>query len=182
MDLIVASDAAGTAVQALDLTFPVQAPLTLTILPVPAPPELLPNAPRLQPRGGDRFVADGHLGALTRHLRLLGLDTAYERDADDPRLLEIMALESQILLTRDRRLHDACDHAAGYCPRSDEPEEQAREVLRRFGLLAELERLPALAIGLVEIAVGFLVVGELHLFGIILELLAEFADAQRDVA
>jgi len=143
VDLIAVTDAAGTAVQALDLTFPVQTPLALAIFPVPAPSELLPSAPRLQPRAGERFIADGHLGALARHLRLLGLDTAYERDADDPRLLDIMTAENRVLLTRDRRLLMRSVVRQGYCPRSDEPEEQAREVLRRFGLLDTSQRLSA---------------------------------------
>ena len=62
------------------------------------------------------------------------MDTVYERDADDPRLLEIMAAEDRVLLTRDRPLlmHGVVRH--GYCPRSDESEAQTRETLRRFGL------------------------------------------------
>jgi uncharacterized protein with PIN domain len=89
---------------------------------------------RLQVRDCDRFIADGHLGKLARNLRLLGLDTAYERDADDRRLLEIMAAENRALLTRDRRLlmHSIVRH--GYCPRSSDAEEQTREVLERFSL------------------------------------------------
>ncbi|MCX6876056.1 MAG: hypothetical protein NTW21_19950 [Verrucomicrobia bacterium] len=140
VDLIVALDATGTAGRALEFAFPVDAPVTLAIFPVPAPPDLLPGAPRLQPRGCARFIADGHLGTLTRHLRLLGLDTAYERDADDPRLLEIMTQEHRTLLTRDRRLlmHAIVHH--GYCPRSHDPEEQAREVLRRFELMSQPPR------------------------------------------
>lgn len=135
VDLIVLLDANGAAIRALDFPFPVDSPVTLAIHPVPAASSLLPDAPRLQPRGCGRFVADGHLGALARHLRLLGLDTAYERDADDGRLLDIMSLEDRTLLTRDRRLLMHSIVRSGYCPRSDDPEEQAREVLRRYGLL-----------------------------------------------
>jgi uncharacterized protein len=82
-------------------------------------------------------VADGHLGKLAHNLRLLGLDTAYERDADDCRILEIMAAEDRALLTRDRRLlmHSIVRH--GYCPRSTDAEEQTREVLRRFRLTGD---------------------------------------------
>lgn len=142
VDLIVALDEAGTAIRALDLSCPVESAVNLAVYPVPAPRELLPSAPRLQPRGCDRFVADGHLGALARHLRLLGIDTACERDADDRRLLEIMTRESRALLTRDRRLLMHSIVRAGYCPRSDDPEEQAREVLRRFDLSDGSHRLP----------------------------------------
>jgi uncharacterized protein len=113
----------------------------LEIHGVPAPAEALPSAPRLQVHTRDRFLADGHLGKLARNLRLLGLDTAYERDADDRRLLEIMTAEDRALLTRDRRLlmHSIVRH--GYCPRADDAEEQTREVLRRFGLLHDAARL-----------------------------------------
>jgi uncharacterized protein with PIN domain len=96
--------------------------------------ELPAEIPRLQLRRATRFVADGHLGTLAGNLRLLGLDTAYERDADDRRLLEIMASEERALLTRDRRLLMHSIVRTGYCPRSSDGEAQAREVLARFHL------------------------------------------------
>ena len=89
----------------------------------------------LQTIGILTFVADGHLGRLTRNLRLLGFDVAYRPDADDRQLLEVMRLENRALLTRDRRLlmHAIVEH--GYCPRSQDGDEQTIEVIRRFGLL-----------------------------------------------
>ena len=59
---------------------------------------------RLQDVDIIRFVADGHLGGLTRNLRLLGFDVAYPKNADDRQLLEVMTHENRALLTRDRRL------------------------------------------------------------------------------
>lgn len=132
VDLIARLDPVGNAVRSLDLDEVVAASVKLAIYPVPAPVELLPDARRLQPRQADRFVADGHLGALVRHLRLLGIDVTYERNATDERLLEIMIAEGRVLLTRDRRLLMHSVVHGGYCPRSDVPEEQAHEVLRRF--------------------------------------------------
>ncbi len=136
VDLIViaSNESAGENLRTVDFTWQVQAPVHLQIYGAPAPAELLPQAPRLQGNPPARFVADGHLGKLARNLRLLGLDTVYERDADDPRLLEIMVAENRVLLTRDRPLltHGIVHH--GYCPRSDESEAQTREVLRRFEL------------------------------------------------
>ena len=81
-----------------------------------------------------KFIADGHLGTLTRNLRLLGFDVAYDQKANDRQLLEVMARENRALLTRDRRLlmHAVVRH--GYSPRSQNPEEQTVEVLRRFDL------------------------------------------------
>jgi uncharacterized protein len=89
---------------------------------------------RLQTIGISRFVADCHLGGLARHLRLLGFDVAYSRNADDRQLLEVMTRENRALLTRDRRLlmHSIVQH--GYSPRSHNPDEQTIEVVRRFNL------------------------------------------------
>jgi uncharacterized protein with PIN domain len=80
------------------------------------------------------FVADGHLGGLTRNLRLLGFDVAYSQNADDRQLLAVMARENRALLTRDRRLlmHAIVQH--GYWPRSQKPDEQTIEIIRRFNL------------------------------------------------
>jgi len=88
----------------------------------------------LQILGIVRFVADGHLGRLTRNLRLLGFDVAYRQNADDRQLLEVMARENRALLTRDRRLlmHAIVQH--GYWPRSQNADEQTIEVIRRFDL------------------------------------------------
>jgi uncharacterized protein with PIN domain len=135
VDLIAGLDSVGDTVRVLDLDDVVATPVQLAIYPVPAPIEVLPAVPRLQPRQADRFVADCHLGALVRHLRLLGIDVTYERDATDERLLEIMIAEDRALLTRDRRLLMHSVVRCGYCPRSDGPEEQVHEVLRRFSCL-----------------------------------------------
>jgi len=89
---------------------------------------------RLQTIGSSMFIADGHLGALARNLRLLGFDVAYDQDANDRELLEVMTRQKRALLTRDRRLlmHAIVQH--GYYPRSQNPDEQTIEVIRRFDL------------------------------------------------
>jgi uncharacterized protein len=89
---------------------------------------------QLQLVGMFRFVSDGHLGRLTRNLRLLGFDVAYCQNADDRQLLEVMVRENRALLTRDRRLlmHAIVQH--GYWPRSQNADEQTIEVVRRFDL------------------------------------------------
>ena len=85
-----------------------------------------------------RFIANGHLGKLTRNLRLLGFDVAYLTAAEDRQLLETMQRENRVLLTRDRRLlmHAVVQH--GYYPRSQEPTEQTIEVVRRFKLSSSI--------------------------------------------
>jgi uncharacterized protein with PIN domain len=89
---------------------------------------------RLQAAHISKFVSDGHLGKLTRNLRLLGFDVAYSKNADDRQLLDVMVRENRALLTRDRRLlmHAIVQH--GYYPRSQHPDEQTMEVIRRFEL------------------------------------------------
>ncbi len=127
IDLIVAND------QPVNFAWLLQSAATIHVFPVPAPAGLFPDA-RLQRRGQRRFVADGHLGKLTRDLRLLGVDVAYASDASDPELVALAATDDRALLTRDRPL---LMHAAvrdGYYPRSQSAEEQTREVIKRFEL------------------------------------------------
>ncbi len=50
------------------------------------------------------FFADTMLGKLARWLRILGYDTAYERDIPDVLLVERVLQENRWLLTRDRYL------------------------------------------------------------------------------
>jgi uncharacterized protein with PIN domain len=93
---------------------------------------------RLQSATITKFVADGHLGKLTRNLRLVGLDVAYDSQAEDRQLLHIMDRENRALLTRDRRLLMHAIVRTGYFPRSQNAEEQTVEVIRRFNLVGSL--------------------------------------------
>src|SRR5512138_1930190 len=45
--------------------------------------EVAGNPPGSGADAEPRFVSDGHLGRLSAHLRMLGLDCLYERDYDD---------------------------------------------------------------------------------------------------
>jgi uncharacterized protein len=96
---------------------------TTTVLPPPIAP---------------RFVLDVHLGTLTRRLRLLGFDAWYRTDTDDHELAAVAVEQQRILLTRDRKLLMRRVITHGYCPRSDDPEHQAIEVVRRFELGSSL--------------------------------------------
>jgi uncharacterized protein with PIN domain len=91
---------------------------------------------RLQVNMARRFVTDGHLGKLTRNLRMVGFDVAYDPRAHDRQLLDVMGRENRALLTRDRRLLMHAIVKTGYCPRSQDPDEQTVEVIRRFDLLS----------------------------------------------
>lgn len=81
-----------------------------------------------------RFVVDGHLGRLARHLRMLGFDTVWEATAEDAALAALAAAEHRVLLTRDRGLLKRRAVTHGCCVRASAPGEQLREVVRRLDL------------------------------------------------
>ena len=81
-----------------------------------------------------RFVLDTHLGKLAAYLRMLGLDTAYDRDYTDENLARLSLDEKRILLTRDRGLLKRNMVVRGYFLRATNPREQLIEVLQRFDL------------------------------------------------
>jgi uncharacterized protein with PIN domain len=116
-----------------DFSSHLQTDAGLEIYPIPAPSGLFPGI-RLQAGEVLRFVADGHLGKLTRNLRLLGIDVSYRHDARDSELLVTMLRERRALLTRDRRLLMHRLVQTGYYPRSQHSIEQTVEVIRRFNL------------------------------------------------
>jgi uncharacterized protein len=96
---------------------------------------------RLRPRPlrRTRFVADVHLGALARRLRLLGFDTLYERQCDDARLAALSASERRILLTRDVGLLKHGIVTRGHWVRATDPQRQIEEVVRAFSAERDLE-------------------------------------------
>jgi hypothetical protein len=109
-----------------------------------------PVTPRYRPRPGDvvevrpvgrpqpvpvappRFVLDVHLGALARRLRVLGVDTAYRRDADDAELVAWSAAERRVLLTQDRGLLRRRAVWCGGYVYGARPDDQLADVLDRF--------------------------------------------------
>lgn len=93
---------------------------------------------RERPLRRPAFVADCHLGKLTRRLRLLGFDVCYRREFDDLEILRVSLGERRVILTRDRGLlkHAAVTH--GYWVRSTDPTEQVGEILARFDLRGQV--------------------------------------------
>jgi uncharacterized protein len=86
-----------------------------------------------------RFLLDCHLGRLTSHLRMLGLDCLYENDYEDPEMADIASNDGRILLTRDRHLLMRKLVSNGYCLRSLDPLEQLTEVISRFELANKIQ-------------------------------------------
>ncbi|MEO3788904.1 Mut7-C RNAse domain-containing protein [Nonomuraea sp. B10E15] len=91
--------------------------------PVPRPQQL-PEEPR--------FLLDVHLGTLARRLRLLGIDTAYHNDMDDPALVAQANEERRVLLTQDRGLLRRRALWLGAYVRGSRPTDQLRDLLERF--------------------------------------------------
>ncbi|MES9968588.1 MAG: Mut7-C RNAse domain-containing protein [Candidatus Thiodiazotropha sp.] len=81
-----------------------------------------------------RFIADAHLGKLTRYLRLLGFDCLFFNDAGDSELARISAQQKRVLLTRDRGLlmHRVITH--GCFIHATEPKRQLLELVERLQL------------------------------------------------
>jgi uncharacterized protein with PIN domain/sulfur carrier protein ThiS len=90
-----------------------------------------------------RFVVDVNLGRLARLLRVLGFDVWWSSNADDQHLADLSLDQHRILLTRDRGLLKRRAITHGLFVHSEDPEEQALEVIRRLDLrdwLAPLTR------------------------------------------
>ena len=85
---------------------------------------------------GARFIADAHLGALARFLRMAGFDTLYENDYRDEDLVAIAVREGRIVLTRDRELLKRREVEQGCYLHAIRPEAQLREVFERYALAA----------------------------------------------
>ena len=81
-----------------------------------------------------RFVADAHLGALARRLRMAGFDTLFRNDFADREIAALAADEGRIVLTRDRGLlqHKAISHACYV--HATAPDAQFSALVERLGL------------------------------------------------
>jgi hypothetical protein len=94
---------------------------------------------RPKPLREPRFVADVHLGALARLLRLLGFDTRYANDLDDAQLAELTVRDRRILLTRDVGLLKRKAVVRGQWLRHRDPERQLEEVVEALQLRRALQ-------------------------------------------
>jgi len=91
---------------------------------------------RAEPMRVMRFVADAHLGALARLLRMLGFDTLYSNELTDGQIRAISQIETRVVLTRDRELLKCRTITHGCFVHSLRPQDQLREVVDRLQLAA----------------------------------------------
>ncbi|OGK11324.1 MAG: hypothetical protein A2W80_04930 [Candidatus Riflebacteria bacterium GWC2_50_8] len=85
-----------------------------------------------------QFIADCHLGKLAGKMRLLGLDVEFHNNIVDEELVAAVVNKKKVLLSRDRRLLMRKVIDRGYLIRSQNPDEQIVEVIRRFDLAGQL--------------------------------------------
>jgi uncharacterized protein with PIN domain len=85
-----------------------------------------------------RFVLDAHLGRLARYLRMLGFDSAYDRDMDDSRLIDLSLGQQRIILTRDLGILKQGRVTHGHWVRNTAPRQQLREVVLALDLAGQL--------------------------------------------
>ncbi len=89
---------------------------------------------RSNPLRVTKFILDTHLGQLASYLRLIGFDTLYRNDYQDPELAQIASSQRRILLTKDRGLLKRNLVTHGYCVRNKFPRDQLVEIVSRFDL------------------------------------------------
>ena len=93
-----------------------------------------PERLRERPRGRMRFVADSHLGALARLLRMAGYGTLYDNHYHDDEVEELAGRDDRIVLTRDRELLKRRSIVHGCYIHALEPAQQLRELFERLEL------------------------------------------------
>ena len=86
-----------------------------------------------------KFVADVHLGRLTKYLRIIGLDVLYKNNFEDDEIVSISIKEKRAILTKDRGILKRNEVTHGYWVRATKAEAQAKEVLERFDLQKEIK-------------------------------------------
>jgi uncharacterized protein with PIN domain len=85
------------------------------------------------------FVADVHLGALARYLRMIGFDTVYSPDLLDGQIIMIALEENRIILSRDQELLKNRAVTHGYLVRHTRPQHQIQEIVEALHLADQME-------------------------------------------
>ena len=89
---------------------------------------------RPKPLRNPKFIADVHLGRLTRYLRMIGFDVLYENNFEDDEIVKISLEEKRAILTKDRGILKRSEVSHGYWVRSSKVKEQVVEIVKRFDL------------------------------------------------
>jgi uncharacterized protein with PIN domain len=97
------------------------------------------NRLRPEPLRQSMFMVDANLGRLARYLRMLGFDTRFDMNLQDPDIIRVAEEEKRILLTRDLGVLKNGRVVRGYFIRSQDPDRQLREVVQKFHLKGQFK-------------------------------------------
>jgi uncharacterized protein len=93
---------------------------------------------REKPLSDIKFILDVHLGKLARSLRLFGFDAFCDLNYNDNEIIKYSLSDKRIILTRDKELLLRKDVIDGFRILSQNPDEQLKQVLRRFDLKSRI--------------------------------------------
>lgn len=125
-----------------DFSHRVEAGQQFDVYPIPSPWDCsTPTLLRPNPLPTIKCIVDVNVGRLARYLRMAGFDTRYDPTWNDRRILEEMAADPGILLTRNLDLLKRKQVEWGRYIRAIEPVAQLREMLSLFGGVALPETL-----------------------------------------
>lgn len=94
---------------------------------------------RAKPLRRPKFIADIHLGKLTRYLRMLGQDVIYKNNLNDEEIIKISFKEQRTILTMSKNLLKRNEITHGYLVRNFDTEKQVIEIVKRFQLKNQLK-------------------------------------------
>ncbi len=94
---------------------------------------------RKEPLRKPKFICDVHLGKLARNLRLMGIDTFYQKNITDDEIVNVSLKEKRTILTRDTGILKRKCVTHGYFIRNQDPKKQVLEVTSRFQLIKKIK-------------------------------------------
>jgi hypothetical protein len=128
--------------QSVDLSYPLQGGERISVYPVFESLDIR-SATHLRPAPlrDLRFVADGQLDELAKHLRLLGFDCLCHNDTDSKSLVDISVKQGRVLLTRSNTLLKHPEITKAVLVRQKDPKNQLKEILQRLDLSGAVNQL-----------------------------------------
>lgn len=86
-----------------------------------------------------KFILDAHLGKLTRYLRMLGFDAAFDLTLDDEQIIYKAIQDDRYILSKDKALLLDKRVAHGYFIVATNLRAQLIEVIKHFALIENIK-------------------------------------------
>jgi hypothetical protein len=87
-----------------------------------------------------KFICDDNLGKLAKFLRILGYDCLFFENIIDRELLSLALKQDRLILTRDTKIIKLRVAAKSLLIRSENPNEQLKQVLSELNLVPQKEK------------------------------------------